>query len=196
MVSLASREHSFTTAWVAMVLLRDPHAPHHPSVRRPETAGAGGADVPGNVQFERGGRRYEPGVLNAAGITVKGYFILGLPGFPAKVLFRSGDQLKLVAAVGQANGFEPLQNKRLLAELGTPVRPSKVRFVGDFVVAWTAEGIYVNGQLPAAGHLGTDGFLLSPDGKRLVLKPPAMVSSMTEEEFRAAAFPPGHTPAR
>lgn len=34
------------------------------------------------------------------------------------------------------------------------------------------------------------------DGKRLVLKPPALVSSLTEEEFRAAAFPPGHTPAR
>jgi len=34
------------------------------------------------------------------------------------------------------------------------------------------------------------------DGKRLVLKPPALVSPMTEEEFRAASFPPGHTPAR
>jgi hypothetical protein len=34
------------------------------------------------------------------------------------------------------------------------------------------------------------------DGKRLVLKPPALVSLMTDEEFRAAAFPPGHTPAR
>ncbi len=34
------------------------------------------------------------------------------------------------------------------------------------------------------------------DGKRLVLKPPALVSPMTEEEFRAASFPPGHTPTR
>jgi hypothetical protein len=34
------------------------------------------------------------------------------------------------------------------------------------------------------------------DGKRWVLKPPALVSQMTEDEFRGAAFPPGHTPAR
>lgn len=34
------------------------------------------------------------------------------------------------------------------------------------------------------------------DGKRWVLKPPALVSLMTEDEFRAAPFPPGHTPVR
>lgn len=31
-------------------------------------------------------------------------------------------------------------------------------------------------------------------GKRHVLKPPAQVMSLTAEQFKAAAFPPGHTP--
>lgn len=33
------------------------------------------------------------------------------------------------------------------------------------------------------------------NGKRHVLKPPAQIIVMTDEQFRAAAFPPGHTPA-
>jgi hypothetical protein len=37
------------------------------------------------------------------------------------VYLHTGDRLKLVAAVGQANAFEPLRNGKLLAELGTPV---------------------------------------------------------------------------
>ncbi len=37
------------------------------------------------------------------------------------VYLHTGDRLKLVAAVGQANAFEPLRDGRLLAELGTPV---------------------------------------------------------------------------
>lgn len=32
-------------------------------------------------------------------------------------------------------------------------------------------------------------------GKRHVLKPPAQIMVLTDEQFRAAAFPPGHTPA-
>lgn len=37
------------------------------------------------------------------------------------VYLHTGDRLKLTAAVGQANAFEPLRNSKLLAELGTPV---------------------------------------------------------------------------
>ncbi len=37
------------------------------------------------------------------------------------VYLHTGDRLKLVAAVGQANAFEPLRDGKLLAELGTPV---------------------------------------------------------------------------
>lgn len=33
------------------------------------------------------------------------------------------------------------------------------------------------------------------DGRRHVLKPPAQVLLLTEEQFQAAQFPPGHTPA-
>jgi hypothetical protein len=33
------------------------------------------------------------------------------------------------------------------------------------------------------------------NGKRHVLKPPAQILVMTDEEFRGAAFPPGHVPA-
>ena len=32
------------------------------------------------------------------------------------------------------------------------------------------------------------------DGKRYVLKPPTQVIEMTDAEFKAASFPPGHTP--
>ena len=37
------------------------------------------------------------------------------------VYLHTGDRLKLVAAMGQANAFEPLRAGKLLAELGTPV---------------------------------------------------------------------------
>ena len=32
------------------------------------------------------------------------------------------------------------------------------------------------------------------EGKRYVLKPPTQVIEMTDTEFKAASFPPGHTP--
>ncbi len=37
------------------------------------------------------------------------------------VYLHTGDRLKFVAAVGQANGFEPFADRQLLAQLGTPV---------------------------------------------------------------------------
>lgn len=64
----------------------------------------------------------------------------------------------------------------------------------DYVIVW---GVDFREVAKARGNV--DVILAyerrGKGGKRHVLKPPAQVMALTNEQFLAAAFPPGHTPA-
>jgi hypothetical protein len=83
-------------------------------------------------------------------------------------------------------------------ELGKPDPENILRSPDDnepYVIVW---GVNFGEVAKARG--GNVDVILAYEakgkgGKRHVLVPPGQVSLMTDEQFRAAAFPPGHTPA-
>jgi hypothetical protein len=108
------------------------------------------------------------------------------------------------AAYTQAAGKlgRPPQQASDLHELikngpGNPDPESILRSPDDnepYVIVWGIDF----GQLARATGNPSDIVIAyekrGKNGKRHVLKPPSIVLTMTDEAFRAAKFPPGHTP--
>lgn len=84
----------------------------------------------------------------------------------------------------------------LLKSAGNPDPESVLRSPDDnenYVIVW---GIDFGQLARTTGHVD---YVIAyeqrgKNGKRHVLKPPSIVLLMTDEEFQAAKFPPGHTP--